>query len=73
MALSSSAAVRMTISGLVTSVPPMGNVMVTQITHVAALRLFPQMDNIVSQSNIKVSAMVTTHTDPNFNTQMCVF
>lgn len=63
-ALISSAAVRMTTFGLVTSVPPMGNVTVTRITHVAALRLFPQMDSIVSQSNIKVSAVVTHTLNP---------
>lgn len=70
-ALTSSAAVRMTTFGLVTSVPPMANVMVMQTTHVGALKLFPQMDSIVSQYTIKVSTMVMHRSQSN--TQIHVF
>lgn len=49
MAMGSSATVRMTTFGLVTSVPPMGNVMVIKPTHVGASKLFLQMDSIVNQ------------------------
>lgn len=57
MALGSSATVRMTTFGLVTSVPPMGNVTVIQTTHVDASKLFPQMDSTVNQYTIKVSTI----------------
>lgn len=59
MAQTSSAAVRSTTYGLVTCVPPMANVMVTQTEHVDAFKLFPQMDSIVSQYAIKVSSVIT--------------
>lgn len=55
--MGSSAAVRMTTFGLVTSVPPMANVMVIQTTHVGASKLFPQMDSIANQYIIKVSTI----------------
>ena len=48
MTLGSSATVRMTIFGRVKSVRHMGNVKVTQTTHVGASKLFPQMDSTVS-------------------------
>lgn len=57
MALSSSAAVRITTFGRATSVPPMGNVMVIQAARVGALKLFPQTDRFVSQYAIKVSTV----------------
>lgn len=60
MARVSSVGVRMTTFGLVTRVPPMGNVMEIQTTHAVVSKLFPRMDNTVSQYTIKVSWMVTT-------------
>lgn len=57
----SSATVRMTTCGLVTSAPPMGNVMVMPTAHVGALKLFPQMESIVNQYIIRVSTLIIHH------------
>lgn len=59
MAQRLSVAVRMTIFGLVTSAPPMGNAMVIQMTHVDASMQFLLGDNTASRLISTVRLLIT--------------